>query len=185
MRSTHLIPVAVLAFAAACSDTATSPTSVGKPQFVTVFNSSTAPNGAHYAARSSEPVCTISGLTISCTGTQINGVGNTNADLLIEVTYTATVRCRNHGGKIVDVKTQVVDDGAVDTDLAPKNGNLQVPSIDISAAEAPSNADFEAQATCPNPNWTKSLLGGSATIDSFTYTLTFVGFTAAVITVEG
>ena len=95
---------------------------------------------------------------------------------------TATCRCTNHGGKLVDVKTQVVDDGAVDTDLAPKNGNLQVPAIDISSAEAPTEADFLAQATCPNPNWTKSLLAGTPTISSFSYTVTFVGFTLAVIT---
>jgi hypothetical protein len=181
MRPSRLIPIAVLALAAACSDTATSPTPGSKPLFATSFTSTTAPTGAHYAQGASEPVCTISGLTISCTGTQINGVGNTNANLDLSVTYTATVRCRNNGGKIVDVKTQVLDADAADLALAPKNGNLQVPSIDIGSAEAPSDAEFLAAATCPNPNWSKLLLAGTPAISSFSYTLTFVGFTAPAI----
>jgi hypothetical protein len=182
MRSTRFIPIAVLVLAAACSDTSTSPTSGSKPLLLTSFTNTTAPTGAHYARGSSEPVCTINGLTISCTGTQINGVGHTNANLELSVTYTATVRCRNNGGKIVDVKTQVENADAADLALAPKNGNLQVPSIDISAAEAPTEAEFLAAATCPNPNWDKLLLEGTPTISSFSYTLTFVGFPEPAIT---
>jgi len=179
MRYLALLLLVALAVTACSSDTTTA-TGLTRPSASTSFNN--APNGAHFAQGSSEPVCTVSGLTISCTGTQINGVGNTNAGLSLSVTYAATVRCRNNGGKIVDVKTQVEDAGAVDTDLAPKNGNLQVPAIDISSAEAPTEADFLAQATCPNPNWTKSLLPGTPSISSFSYTLTFVGFTAPFIT---
>jgi len=184
MKRFLLLPGIALALLACSGDPTTSPT--GTPsltsRFTTVFSGQTAPNGAHYANGASEPRCSISGLGISCTGTQINGVGNTNADLLLDVTYSATCRCRNHGGQIVDVKTQVVDDGAFDTGLAPKNGNLQVPPIDVSSSEAPSTQDFLDQATCPNGNWTKSLLAGTPTITSYSYTLTFVGFSAPVIT---
>jgi hypothetical protein len=49
----------------------------------------------------------------------------------------------------------------------------------------PTAGDFEAAATCPNGNWTKSLAGGSITLSSFTYTLTFAGFTGAYITITG
>jgi hypothetical protein len=46
---------------------------------VTNFNN--APQGAHYRQGSSEPVCTenVTTNTVSCTGTTIGGVGNTNA----------------------------------------------------------------------------------------------------------
>ena len=179
MKRLAVLPLLGLGLLAACADSATGPTI--RPSLTTVFSSETAPNGAHYANSAFEPVCTVLGLTLSCTGSQINGVGNTNADLLLSVVYTATVRCRNHGGKIVDVKTQVVDDGAIDTDLAPKNGNLVVPAIDVAEGEAPTDADFLAQAVCPNPNWTKLLLEGTPAIESYSYTLTFVGFAKACI----
>ena len=183
MKRFLLLPAVALALSA-CSDPTTSPT--GTPtltsRFTTVFSDQTAPTGAHYANGASEPRCSISGLSISCTGTQINGVGNTNANLLLDVTYSATCRCRNHGGQIVDVKSQIVDDGAFDTDLAPKNGNLQGPAIDVSSSEAPSDADVLAQATCPNGNWTKELLAGTPSITGYSYTLTFVGFSSPAIT---
>jgi hypothetical protein len=44
------------------------------PAASAVTNFANAPSGAHYAKGSSEPVCTISGLTVSCTGTSIQGV---------------------------------------------------------------------------------------------------------------
>ena len=49
----------------------------------------------------------------------------------------------------------------------------------------PTNAQFEAQATCPNPNWTKSVRGGTITLTNFTYTLHFAGFTGDFITITG
>jgi len=49
----------------------------------------------------------------------------------------------------------------------------------------PSDAQFEAAATCPNGNWTKSVQGGSITLSSFTYTLHFAGFTGDFITITG
>src|SRR3989442_12601963 len=84
MRSKHLIPIAVLAFAAACSDTATSPTSVGRPLFsvspgtfgnVTTLNAGGTPSGGHI--QSGGPVfCVVaSDLSITCSGSgsyQIN-----------------------------------------------------------------------------------------------------------------
>src|SRR5688572_31574661 len=38
---------------------------------------------------------------------ELAGVGNANATGSLDTDYTATVRCRNHGGQIVDVKSQV------------------------------------------------------------------------------
>jgi hypothetical protein len=43
---------------------------------------------------------------------------------------------------------------------------LLVPELTSSAV--PTAADFEAQATCPNKNWTKEPLGGTVTLSSFT-----------------
>jgi hypothetical protein len=89
----------------------------------------------------------------------------------------------HHGGQIVEVKSQVTGAAVTTGSLSPKNGRLQVPSL--TSAPVPTAAQFEAQATCTNGNWTKELEGGTITLSSFTYTLTFAGFTGAYITITG
>jgi hypothetical protein len=56
-----------------------------------------------------------------------------------------------------------------------------VPSL---AATAPSEQQFLAQQTCPNPNWTPTIPGG-ITLSSFTYTVSFQGFSGPYITITG
>jgi hypothetical protein len=139
-----------------------------------------APTGTHL--QSGAIGCTANG-TVTCSAFELAGVGNTNARADLSVNYTATVRCRNHGGQIVDVKSQVVGATTSTGTLRSKNGRLDVPSL--SSAPAPTNAQFEANATCPNGNWTKETLSGTVTLSSFTYTLTFAGFSQPYITITG
>jgi hypothetical protein len=54
-----------------------------------------------------------------------------------------------------------------------KNGQLSVPAQSVSP--------FSAPQVCPNPNWTPVIRGGTVTLNSFDYTLTFAGFTAPYI----
>ena len=195
MRPTRLIPVAVLALAvAACSDTTTSPTSVGGPLFavspgtfgnVTTLNAGGTPSGGHI--QSGGPInCVVgSDLSVTCSGSgsyQINGIGNTNGNASLSATYSATVDCTNKGGNLVEVKSQTTGAPASTGTLRAKNGSITVPQI---SAGTPTDADFFAQATCPNGNWRKSLAGGSATLESFTYTLTFVGFSTPAVSIAG
>jgi len=147
----------------------------------TDFNGNTAPSGAHYSNGAFEPTCNVSGLSIECTGTSIAGVGNTDATLLLSASYSATVQCRNKGGKIVDVKTQVTGSSSSDDLTDVKNGTLTVSPFTLSG---PSTASFLGAAVCPNGNWDKVLLG-SPTLLSFTYTLTFDGFGQPAITITG
>jgi hypothetical protein len=61
------------------------------------------------------------------------------------------------------------------------NGRLTVPSL---TATAPSEAEFLAQQTCPNPNWTPEIQAGTTiTLVSSVYTVTFEGFSGAYITI--
>jgi len=83
----------------------------------------------------------------------------------------------------VPVKASVQTAPTTTGSLSPKNGKLTVPSLNSSPV--PTNAQFEAQATCPNPNWTKSVRGGTITLSSFIYTLHFAGFTGDFITITG
>jgi hypothetical protein len=152
-------------------------------QAATTINPAAAPTGTHLQTGTIGcSVDTATGL-VTCTAYELAGVGNANATATLNATYTATVQCRNHGGQIVEVKSQAKAAPTTSGNLSPKNGRLFVP--ELTSGPVPSAADFEAQATCPNGNWTKELLGGTITLSSFTYTLHFTGFTGDYITITG
>lgn len=147
----------------------------------TVFDPSAAPTGTH--VQRGTPSCDIVNGVVTCSSYELAGVGNANAQATLTARYTATVQCRNHGGQIVEVKSQVTGATASTGDLSPKNGRLTVP--ELSSSTVPTNAQFEASATCPNGNWTKETLTGTITPTGFTYTLHFVGYTGNYITITG
>lgn len=144
----------------------------------TTFDPSAAPSGTH--VQTGSPGCTVDGLTVTCASFELAGVGNTNAEASLSASYSATVDCTNKGGKLVPVKTQSVPAGASTGQIEPQNGRLTVPALSVSA---PSEQAFLDAATCPNGNWTKSLAPGSPTLDAWTYTVSFAGFTGAYITI--
>jgi hypothetical protein len=148
----------------------------------TTFNAAAAPTGTHL--QSGTPTCTVgTDNLVTCSTYQLAGVGNANATGSLDATYTATVQCRNHGGQIVDVKSQAESAPTTTGHLSPKNGKLTVPSL--SSGPVPSASGFEAMATCPNGNWTKELESGTVTLSSFIYTLHFAGFTGNYLRITG
>jgi hypothetical protein len=178
-----LLPAIALTAAACSTDPATSPRTPSAPRFATSFTSASAPSGAHYRNGFSEPECGPDGAGgFSCTGTAIAGVGNTDATVLLSVSYSATVQCRNRGGKIVDVKTQTTTDVSSDELTELRNGTLFVSAV---SAAAPSAESLLAAASCPNGNWTKILVGGSASVTSYSYSLIFDGFSQPAISISG
>jgi hypothetical protein len=148
----------------------------------TTINPANAPTGTHL--QSGTIGCTVnpSTLLVTCSSFQLNGVGNSNATGSLAATYSATVDCTNNGGKLVPVKSTAQAAPTTTGSLSPKNGSLIVPSLN--SGPVPTDAQFEANATCPNGNWTKSVSGG-VTLESFTYTLTFAGFSGPYITITG
>lgn len=180
MKRLALLPVIALALAA-CSETTTGPTPTPTPRFTTTFGSSTSPSGAHYQQGFGEPVCSILGVSVSCTGTEIGGVGNTDATLLVTVIAEATVQCRNKGGNIVEVKSQLEEETSSDDHTDVRNGTLYVSAFTVAG---PTDEEFLAAATCPNGNWTKLLLG-SPVVRSYQYSLTFDGFNSPAISITG
>ncbi len=154
--------------------------SVAFAAITTTFNPAAAPTGTH--VQTGTPSCSVSGLTVSCSTYELAGVGNTNATADLSATYSGTVVCRNSGGNLSDGQHQGSFTSSSTTgQLSPKNGRLTVPSLSVTA---PTEADFIAQQTCPNPNWTPELQG-AITLSSFTYTLHFTGFTGNYITITG
>src|SRR5438132_5390266 len=148
----------------------------------TTFNAANAPNGTH--VQTGTPSCSVgSNNLVTCSSYELAGVANVNATGSLDATYTATVQSRNHGGQIVEVKSQAESASAPTGSLSHENGRVTVPSLN--SGPVPSAGDFEAMATCPNGNWTKELESGTVTLQSFTYTLTFAGFSGPYITITG
>ena len=158
-------------------------TSAAQAAIVTTIDPNAAPTGTHLQRGTISCSVDPSTLLVTCTSYELAGVGNANAVGSLSATYTATVQCRNHGGQIVEVKSQAKSALATTGSLSPKNGRLAVPSL--TSSPVPSAAQFTAQATCPNGNWTKELEGGTIALFSLTYTLHFVGFTGNYITITG
>jgi hypothetical protein len=142
---------------------------------VTNFNN--APSGAHYRQGSAEPVCTVNETTntVSCTGTTIGGVGNTNADVSLSVTAQADLTCTNRGGNLVEPHSTTVTDTTTDVAFSSRNGQIVIDPI----SETITEQDVTGAFTCPNPNWTEDVQ--SITITDFTYSVTFAGFNQPAI----
>ena len=138
------------------------------------FNTANAPGSSHLTSGS--PSCTvIADRSIDCSAYVLGGVGHTNADVSLTATYSATIDCTNHGGNLVESHTSTFSDSSSATVVSSRNGQLRVPAQSVRG--------FGAPQVCPNPNWTPSIRGGTLTLESFTYTLTFAGFTSPYITI--
>jgi hypothetical protein len=140
-----------------------------------------APQGAHYAKGAGEPVCTVAGLTVTCTGTAIEGVGNTNATVELSVTSTISGVCHNPGvnSKVVEPFSESVTTTTSSELTSTRNGRLVVPAQSTTGT---STEEFLATFTCPNPRWTPEV---TSNVLSFEYTLTFAGFTEPAIFITG
>ena len=141
------------------------------------FNSANAPGSSHLASGS--PSCTVNAnLSIDCSAYVLGGVGNTNATVDLAADYSATIDCFNKGtNKNNPVESHTSDFSAESSATVPstRNGQLRVPTQSVSP--------FSAPQVCPNPNWTPQIRPGSLTLNTFTYTLTFAGFTSPYITI--
>jgi hypothetical protein len=138
------------------------------------FNPANAPGSSHLT--SGTPQCVVNAsLDVNCSAYVLGGVGHTNADVSLTATYSATIDCTNHGGNLVESHTSTFSDSSSTTVTSSRNGQLSVPAQSASA--------FGAPQVCPNPNWTPSIRAGTLTLETFTYMLTFAGFTSPYITI--
>jgi len=141
--------------------------------------SSQAPASSHVANGSAQPTCTVNqDLSISCNSYTLGGVGHTNADVLLVANYTAIVDCFNPGtnpNNPIESHQTSVSPRSETTVTSSKNGQLAVPAQSVNFTGEPVG--------CPNPNWTPVIRPGSQTLVSFSYTLTFAGFSSPYITI--
>ena len=147
---------------------------------VSTINPANAPTGTHFQRGSA--LCTVGGVTVTCSTYQLAGVGNSDATASLSANWTATVDCFNPGANPqnpIESHTQSFSDTVTTGELSPKNGRLTVPSLTANPEEALDDA------LCPNPNWDPRIREGTLTLTNFTYTLTFEGFAGAFITITG
>jgi hypothetical protein len=138
------------------------------------FDAANAPGSSHLTSGS--PSCTVNAdRSISCSAYVLGGVGHTNATVSLVANYSATIDCTNKGGNLVESHTSNFAADSTASVASTKNGQLSVPAQSVSP--------FGAPQVCPNPNWTPSIRGGTVTLNSFTYTLTFAGFNSPYITI--
>ena len=148
----------------------------------TTIDPANAPSGTH--VQTGTIGCTLSngGLTVSCSTFELAGVGHTNAILSYEATYTATIDCFNKGvnpQNPIESHQATLTEEAIIPLTSSKNGRLRVPGV----GSSPSSVADES--TCPNPNWTPVIREGTLQLVSFTYSLTFEGFTDPYILITG
>jgi hypothetical protein len=135
-------------------------------------NGANGPGSSHLA--SGTIACTVNAnLSINCNNYVLGGVGNTNATVSLSATYSATINCTNKGGNLVESHTATFSDSSTATVASTRNGQLRVP--------AQSASPFSAPQVCPNPNWTPSIAAGTLVLETFTYTLTFAGFSSPAV----
>jgi hypothetical protein len=140
-----------------------------------------APQGAHFAQNAVEPVCTLTTdatnntVRVSCTGTDLQGVGNANAFTSLEVDASADILCRNPGNRnVVEPHTTPITEDAENTDEPSRNGRIAISPISATISES----DVEREFTCPNPRWKEEVT--TITVTRVLYTVTFEGETCPV-----
>jgi hypothetical protein len=141
------------------------------------FNSANAPGSSHLASGTVQCVVNAN-LDVNCSNYVLGGVGNTNADVSLTATYSATIDCNNPGNNRnnpIESHTATFSDSSEATVTSSRNGQLRVPAQSVSA--------FNAPQVCPNPNWIPEIRAGTLVLESFTYTLTFAGFSSPYISI--
>jgi hypothetical protein len=173
----RICAIAALAVSALLLMASAASAQVAPGTYQATFNAANAPSGTHVANNSDQPICVVAtNLDVNCNNYNLGGVGNTNATVSLVANYSATIDCTNHGGNLVESHTTAFSDSSTATIASTRNGQLRVPAQEASA--------FSAPQVCPNPNWTPSIRAGTLTLEDFTYTLTFAGFSSPYITIS-
>ena len=150
---------------------------VGPGTYGAVFQSANAKTGVH--VQTGTPTCTVNAdLSIDCTGYELGGVGNTNADAALTAQWTADVLCHNpadgkNRNNDIEAQGTVLDATVNQNDIRAKNGRMDVQPMSI----GPNTGGNP----CPNVNWEAQFV--NLALVSFEYTLTFDGAAGAFITI--
>ena len=114
-----------------------------------------------------EPTCSVTGTTVTCTGSDIAGLGNDNVRAELIATYSGVIECTNPGGQVVEAHETTFSTESDTGVLRSKNGRVLVPQTSVSG---PTELTRDEERTfCPNPQWDAALT--DVELESFTYTI--------------
>jgi hypothetical protein len=159
MRVNRLIPIALLAFPVACSETSSNP--------MEEHNGPLAASVHLKGGANAEPTFFDAGLFLRTSGA-LSGLGNGNITVELSATGNPTATCTSPGGndspgqnpaQVTLTGVQEIPEGSI------KNGNVAF-NVQTAAPVSP----VPGAPACPNPNWTE--------------TITNVAFTSATIVVR-
>lgn len=161
MKRLAILPLVALALAA-CAETPTSLAPSDGPSLASVHLK----GGAN-----AEPAFTDGGLTLTSSA-ELSGLGNGDVFIALSALANATAVCINPGSGAHEPPGQnpapvTVTGGVAIPEEEIKNGNL---AFSVSTLAPANNPRPAAAGECPNPNWT--------------YAITDLSFTSAVITVH-
>jgi hypothetical protein len=174
----RILAVAALTLSALLVAVSAASASVAPGTYPGTLNTANAPSGTHL--QSGTISCTVAAdLSISCSSYELAGVGNTNAVDNLTANYTATVDCFNKGtnpNNPVESHTTSFSTSDSDQLTSSKNGRLRVFALSANPGSVTQ--------VCPNPNWTPVIRPGTLTLVSFSYTLTFAGFSSPAVSIS-
>jgi hypothetical protein len=143
------------------------------------FNSANAPGSSHLSSGTVQCVVNAD-RSIDCSNYVLGGVGHTNATVSLTASYSATIDCNNPSEKNRNnpIESHTSNFSTSDTlnVASSRNGQLRVPTREADP--------FAAPQVCPNDSWVPEIRTGTVTLNSFTYTLTFAGFSSPYITIK-
>ena len=124
----------------------------------------------HYK-KGGQPVCTVSGATVTCSTGTVAGLGTFDVEVSISFSASQNQLCHAPGasGQTAQGQNPATGSGGAGISIPASeihNGNLVIPSISATANITASSAEA---AGCPNPNWTVTL-DGPVTISGGVYT---------------
>src|SRR5215216_1194043 len=105
---------------------------------LTVTASAALAANPHIVTGFPEPGCTVADLTVTCTSTQISGVGNFNAVATLTVVYSGTVDCNNPGenpNNPIESHETTFSVTSSSPIIEPKNGRLTIPALSATSRE--------------------------------------------------
>jgi hypothetical protein len=176
----RIFAIAALAVSALLLMASAASAQVDPGTYTATFDDAAAPSGTHVANNSDDPTCTVNAdLDVDCSAFVLGGVGNTNATSSLVANYTATIDCNNPGNNRnnpIESHETSFSDSDTDQVFPGRNGQLRVPATGASAGSVGQ--------VCPNAKWVPEIRDGTLELVSFTYTLTFAGFTSPYITIS-
>jgi hypothetical protein len=122
------------------------------------------------------PECSVSSLSVTCTGTSLMGTGSSDVTARLVVSQTFTVSCIDASGGSERIEQVIVDEAVATPEKI--QGRVHIPALTAGT----SVSEFLASEPC-GPDRTADF--ESASPPSYSYTISFEGYSGPAFTLTG